>query len=200
MAPPEIDLAELEFAIGNAPRGRGRKSELRLELVRALGAEDLPALVAPPAHGMTASPLQSLRHSHHQAAQLIAKGTEVGEVALLTGYSPSTLYRLKGDPAFAELIEHYASERQRVLVDVLERMKALGLSTLDELQERLESDPAGWTKGELMQLTELLLVKGGRGVGAATYGGGAGAPTAISINFVQADPGPTLVIDGEKMK
>jgi hypothetical protein len=38
-------------------------------------------------------------------------------------------------------------------------MEVLGLSALDELQARLEADPEGWTKRELMELAELLLIK-----------------------------------------
>ena len=54
---------------------------------------------------------------------------------------------------------YYEGKVEQEYVDGLERMQVLGLSALDELQARLEADPEGWTKRELMELAELLLIK-----------------------------------------
>jgi len=56
-------------------------------------------------------------------------------------------------------LAYYEGKVEQEYVDGLERMQVLGLSALDELQARLEADPEGWTKRELMELAELLRIK-----------------------------------------
>jgi hypothetical protein len=174
-------LSELD--LGSA-RGK-RKGPLEIEILRPLVEEDLPLLISPPPVKAPPSSILSIRHSHHQLAQLLARGdcTQT-EAALITGYSLSYISILKTDPAFAELLSQYQEERKEIFVDVLERMKVLGLSTLDELQRRLEEMPEGWSRRELMEMAELMLVKPHQGRASA-----AGAPApAVSVNvkFVQA--------------
>jgi len=131
---------------------------------------------------------------------MIAEGRTDGEAALISGYDPSTVSRLKSDPAFAELLSYYQTQKEMIFVDVAERMKALGLSSLDELQHRLESSPDEWSKRELLELSELMLIKGRAGPGAGNIGTGSasGAPAvSVSIEFVQTGPnGPAPIISG----
>jgi len=90
---------------------------------------------------------------------MLAQGTKQEECSALTGYSPSYISILKTDPTFQELIAHYTTQRELLFVDVIERMRSLGLSTLDELQRRMEEDPDNFSNRELFEQAELLLVK-----------------------------------------
>lgn len=136
--------------------------------------------------------IRRLRAPHHQLAQALAQGASPAEAALLTGYDPSYISRIASeDPSFKELIAHYSSVVEAKFADTIERMRQLGLSSLEELQDRLESNPDDWTKRELMELAELTLVKPQRVGGAAltpTSPPGASA-VAIQVNFVS--PGDT---------
>jgi len=199
-----------EFDIGPARGARGSKSPLPLaiEIVRALSPEDVPLLSKPPAVGSQAPTIQALRASHHQLAQLLARGMPATEASLVTGYSLSRISILKSDPTFIELLANYTTSREIAFADTLERMRILGLSTLDELQDRLESDPARWSNRELMEMAELMLVKpriatpmgqaSALGTGGGQSGSSAGGVT-VNVKFVTAD-NPTLVIDGEPIK
>lgn len=185
-----------DIDIGPA-RGRRPREDLEFIIVRGLTEDDMAELATPSPLGSSPIPIQALRASHHQLAQLIAQGRPDTEVSLITGYSQSRISILKKDPSFAELLAGYKGVRERVFVDTLERMKILGLSTLDELQERLETDPERWTNRELLEMADLLLVKP-RAAEAAIRGqstGGAMPPgVTVNVQFVKSDT-PPLTID-----
>lgn len=175
-----------ELALGSARGGKKASKQLSWSIVRALTPEDLPKIQNPPPIGFQGQRLRELRSAHHQLAQLIASGEEHETICLMTGYSMARISILKGDPAFAELIKYYQIQREQVFIDLVEREKALGIATLEELQARLEEDPAGWTRKELMELYDRLRpVQQGQG-----KPGGPGGPTpvAIQVNFVSPSP------------
>lgn len=208
---PQLYAASMEDIsgpsdIGEIPSARGgrRRPEIELlcEIVRGLTEEDLPKLESPDSLGTTPIPIQQLRATHHQLAQLLAKGMPDNEAALITGYSPSRISILKTDPAFSELLASYRELREGVFVDTLERMRILGLSTLDELQERLENDSKSWSHRELMEMADLLLVKPriATPMGQGSAAGGTGAPpVTVQVQFVQSST-PALVIEGKAEK
>jgi len=179
------------------------KKQLIVEIVRALDDQD--ARTGEPI-GAGVPALQSIRASHHQLAQLIAQGRPDTEVSLITGYSTTRISSLKADPSFAELLDGYGTIRQQIFVDTLERMRVLGLSTLDELQERLETAPEKWTNRELMEMADLMLVKPriATPLGQSSALGGASQQTSnagqkgvvVNVKFVASDT-PQLVIDGK---
>lgn len=184
----DLDDLVTELDLGSATGHRRRAEPVTVQIVRGLTPADLPTLATPMAPA-PAIQVSALRHSHHQLAQLLARGMSQEEASLITGYSPAYISKMKTtDRAFSELLDHYGTEREAVFVDVLERMKALGLSTLDELQARLAEEPEAWSRRELMEMAELMLVKpGARGA----PGGGSGATPAVSVNvkFVTAASG-----------
>jgi hypothetical protein len=196
-------------SIGPSRGGRKPAGELFIEVVRSLIPEDLPKLVSPDLLATKPIPIQTLRASHHQLAQLLAQGRPDTEVSLLTGYSISRISILKSDPTFQELQASYQVIRNQIFVDTLERMKILGLSTLDELQERLETEPERWSNRELMEMADLMLVKPklATPLGQSSALGGAilansnsGATgVAINIQFVKSET-PPLVIEGKAEK
>lgn len=207
LAPLDRQLLS-EFDLGSARGGAKLASPMEIEIVRPLNEGDLEALRAPQALGAKPALVKELRSHHHQIAQLLAAGRDLSEVALSTGYSISYLSSLQNqDPAFAELIEVYREERALVFVDLAERQKALGVATLEELASRLETDPNGWTKKELMALAELCGVGQGpgsggpRGPAGQPPQGGAMAPISIAVNFVGAGAAgasrPSIAVDAK---
>jgi hypothetical protein len=130
--------------------------------------------------------LKHIRHNHHQLARLMALGVPQEEISLITGYSPAYISRIKSDPTFEALVDYYHNQRDEVFVDVVDRMKTLGLASIDELQRRLEDEPDEWSRRELMELTELMLVKpaAARTPMNTTV---AVAPVSVSVNFIKSE-------------
>lgn len=189
----EIERGELLESLELGPRPRAVAGEC--VMVRELGEGDLDVLRSPglPSTAGPKGPMR-IRHTHHLLAQQIAKGHSMAECALITGYAPATISVMKGDPTFRELVAFYTAEAARVFSVGLERMQALGLSSLDELQRRLEEAPDDWSKRELMELVELMMIKGrpqaGQGLGPA---GGPGV--SINVKFVQAEAPQGITIE-----
>lgn len=164
--------------------GKGVARAIEYQVVRALDLDDLDALM----NGGALTPanqgknLTSIRSAHHLLAQLCAEGKSNIEIGLITGHSPNYVSRLRNyDPAFRELLTHYTEVREKVFVDVLERMKSLGVASLEELQARIEADPSKFPNGQLLAIAESMLGKGG----GMQHGGGQGAPSvSINVNFV----------------
>lgn len=180
-----ISLDDLQsLAIGSA---RGKKAmPLSMEFERELGPSDLPLILEPPPQGAFTPPLARIRNSHHMLARLLAEGKSGQEASLVTGYAPSRISILQNDPAFSELVVYYKGQVEAKYLDVHERLAMLGLSTLDELQARLEEDPDSFKNRELMELAEFALdrsvTKDARKAGANA---GAGAPI-VQVTFVGA--------------
>ena len=198
-------LAELD--LGPARGGKRREEEpLICEVVRGLTSEDLGDLMNPPPVEAPAQRIKRVHHQHHQLARLLAQGIADVEASFMTGYSQSYISTIKNhDPAFRELMAYYASEREAIFVETVERMKGLGLRTLDELQARLEEDPERWSNRELMELADLTLVRPMK-VGSGQFGGqggagaGGGAGVVVNVKFVQPGEVPAtrpMVVDAE---
>lgn len=189
-----------EIILGGAAGGRKKTAPITIEVERSLVPSDLASLeagdspAAPPGQGG----ILHIRYAHHQLARLlVTEGAALAEISLLTGYSPAYISNLKNDPAFKELLAHYESQKELKFIDVLDRMKTLGLSVLDELQRRLEDDPEGFKKSELMSLADLTLLRSraGHGSGSDTTGTGA-SPVQVNVSFVTpALPAPPLMRD-----
>lgn len=191
-----MDLEMLdEIVLGSARGGKKPTGQVEIEVVRSLTEDDLPALQAPERVGSEPPGLLSLRSTHHQLAQLIATGTEMVEISLITGYSLSYISNLKHSPMFAELIEHYRSEKEMVFVEAVARLKGMGITAIEILHESMLSEPEKWAKRELMELAELVFGKGaaqqGKGQGQGAGQGGIN----IAVNFVAAQ-GAGPIIEG----
>jgi hypothetical protein len=177
------------LGLGPARGGRRTAEPLQVEVIRELTSDDLPSLRT--GHSPAPRSLAVIRHSHHQLAQLLARGTSQTDAALITGYSPAYISVMKDDPAFAELLTHYSSVSEEKFADVLERMRSMGLSTLDELQNRLELESENWSVRELMELAELLLIKPMKAPDRGAINlpvGSAPGGVQVQVNFVTAAP------------
>lgn len=144
------------------------RSELSVEDVAAPGAR---------------SAVARLRHSHHLLARALAEGKSVPEAAALTGYSPSTIYSLRGDPSFQELLAHYTAQVTDLFASVQDRIGALGLSFLDELQHRLETTPEAFSVEQLRKISETLLDRSVAPAKGAAGRGAEGGPSGIAVRI-----------------
>lgn len=151
-------------------------------------ADDLAAIQSPPPVAAGAQQVKTLRHSHHRLAELIAKGASGAEISLTTGYSASYISIIQGDPAFAELIAYYESQKQTIFVDAMERLRVVGLDAAEKLHEQLHDSDVVWTKRELMELIDMTVVK----PATAKTGTGAvqapGTGLSLEVRFVGAQP------------
>lgn len=192
----DLELLE-ELVLGQ--RGSGRKvgPPVIVGRVRSLTAEDVPALMNPSPLGSKPAGVLHLRHSHHQLARLIAAGKPDQEISLITGYSPAYISSLKGGADFKGLIEYYSAQKEMIFVEVMERMKVLGLNSIDEIQRRFDESPESFTTQQLMDLTELMLIKPSK---MPASGQPANGNVTVNVQFVRApaqplDKGPGEVID-----
>lgn len=177
-------LDELALMTGK-PR-QGTSALVVSEVIRELTEDDLPLLRNPPPSALGETRQMTMRFAHHQLAQLLAQGTDAVDAALITGYSPAYISTLKHSPAFQELLQVYGAERALVFVDTVKRMQALGTMALEELQQRLADEPENWSKKELLDMAETLLVKGQSAGGVGKPGAPGGGGTNITVSFVTA--------------
>lgn len=159
---------------------------------RELTAEDLLVLEAP--QGTTTPAIKRLRTQHHHLARLLAEGRKEIECSAITGYSQSRISILKNDPAFKDLIEHYRVEAAAAYVNVHERLAALGITCLEELQARIDENPEGFSNKELRELAAMLMDRSVAPPKGVAAGGGPVINQALKIEFVQPAPsqGPAL--------
>lgn len=180
--------------IGGA-RGGKRGTPLSMVVTRELGEGDLKVLVERPPVGSTTPSITTLRSAHHLIAKLLADGIKQVEVSALTGYSQSRISILKGDPAFQELIEYYKTQKEAIYHDVHQRLSTLGLTAVEELQQRLEEAPEKLSNREVKEIAELALDRTGmgpKGSGGQGQGGGPAGGVSVTVQFVDA-PQPTGV-------
>jgi hypothetical protein len=168
--------------------------------VRPLTPEDIPTLSAQTTQIAPAgSPIARIKHAHHSLARRIALGESPTVISAATGYSPGYISTIQRDPAFIELLSYYTTQAEQIFVDVAERMRDLGIASIEELQSRLDEKPEEWSRRELMELAELMLVKPLAAAGKfGQNGGSTSSGIAISVKFVNSPAVSTLpVIDGE---
>lgn len=180
--PQNIDLGP------NQGRRRGGKKGLMWEFIRILSAPQDLSLLSNTLPAPRAT-LSQIRHSHHHLARLLSEGKSNHEASLQSGYAPSYISILKTDPSFQELVTYYSSQQEQVFVDVLDRMRVLGLNTLEELQTRLETDPDSYSLRELMEQAELMLIKpmvATRSTMPIAASGPGSHGVQVNVNFVKS--------------
>lgn len=181
-----VDEIIADLDLGKMAPARGRRStQVEYVVLRELNARDYDLLQNPPKLGATTPEVQRMTNRHHSLARLLAEGRSGVECSAITGHSNSRISILQDDPAFAELIAFYKSQLGVVYLSVHERLAALGISCMEELQARIEDNPGEFTARELREIMETAFnksvapdksPKGGLGM----VGGGA---LAININF-----------------
>jgi hypothetical protein len=105
--------------------------------------------------------ITKLRDSHHALARALAHGQSTEAASLATGYSTSSIARLKTDPSFVELMSHYHQTKEEAEVDVIGRILGCGLDYLQELQARLHENPDSISTSEVANTVKMLVDRAG---------------------------------------
>ena len=112
------------------------------------------------------SPLKRVRQRHHALAQAVASappGMTLKQVAISQGVTPDTLYRLCSDTTFKGIVANIRAGLTVQFEATLDKVKDLGDSAIDELQDRLDTDPTQFTAGQLAAIAQLSLDRSGHG-------------------------------------
>jgi hypothetical protein len=161
-----MNLEQLIDDVLGPPPAKGRRAKpLHASFVRNLNQADIQQLWDLPAGGLNSSvrPLVRIRTSHHGLARLLAEGKKHEEAAIITGYSGTYISNLLQSPDFANLVEYYKTQIEGVFINVHERLAALGIDTIEELQHKLATAPESFTTRELMELAALTMDRAGYG-------------------------------------
>jgi len=118
--------------------------------------------------GTVAEPIKKLRAKHHALARAIASGISDGDAAILIGYNASRVSILKSDPSFMELVRFYTVKVDDAYMGMHERMAGLGLDAVNELSDRLDEDPEGFSITQLMELSSRMADRTGHGPSSST--------------------------------
>ena len=107
--------------------------------------------------------LTKLRARHHAVAKYLATGLySEGMIAGLTGYTATTISKLKNSPAMHELVAHYRADSNAAHQVVQERLNTVAMRAVEKLEERLD-DEKGLDDNSLIQLAKLGLDRSGHG-------------------------------------
>lgn len=136
-------------------RHSAKRQPWQVQFAREITDEDLVLLAGSfYAPADPKAPLANIRDPHHTLARLIALDKPVVEVSAITGYSPARINTLRHDPAFKELVAHYAEIENASKADISEQIKGAALSSLSILQERLDQDPDSFSNKELREIMQ----------------------------------------------
>lgn len=169
---------------------KGRPKAHIAVYLRDLNEADVEELKTPVKSNPIA-PIQEMKHKHHLLARLVAEGTAYVEVSRITGYTPEYVGRIaREDPAFRELVAYYKSQTELAYLDVHSRLATLGITTIEELQHRMDEHPERFSNREATELMIAALAVGKEQVTSHS------APVAVNISFVTPETGN--VIEHEK--
>lgn len=140
--------------------GRAKKA-FSAEVERELGLEDVASLLEE--KGVAAPQIVQLRERHHALARLIAEGKKPGEAAILCRYSQSRMSVLLADPAFRELVAHYAELVNEEFVDFQGKLAELALDAALILQSRMEDKPDELSDALVLQIIQVGADRTGHG-------------------------------------
>lgn len=163
----------LDLHIPLRVKGRAAKKPA-VSMIRELTDADLALLQTERAVKPTL--IKRVRDSHHALARALASGVHEAEAALIAGYCLSRISVLKNDPTFIELIEFYRREGAAKHGDFAERMIQMARMAQEELQDRLEDNPAQF---EIDDLRKIMTDSADR----AGYSPKSGKTVTVNLNF-----------------
>lgn len=101
------------------------------------------------------SSIQRISERHHALARCLASGMSTADACVITGYTPSRISILKGDPAFEELVSFYQSDKAQLVQDLGDKMRQNALEAQNLIAERLEDESATIGIDQLLDITKL---------------------------------------------
>ena len=134
-------------------------SEAELDGIIARGGENQ----AGKGTGSASITIERMRASHHAVARLVAQNLPDAEIALLTGYSTQRVATLKLSPGFQELTTYFTANKSDQDIELVDRMKALGLDVLEVIHEKVLTEPEKARLDDLTKLATGLLDRLGHG-------------------------------------
>ncbi len=149
-----IDTAEL--------RGR-RQKQMSAIAVRPLQEADLAVLAAGNRQTTPVRSVQRLRDRHHAVARLLAAGKTNNEVSIMTGMDPGRISVLRSDPSFKQLVEDYRAIETGQEAAFIERLQMLGMTAVEELQDRLENSEEPVPIQTLLEVSKFAADRTGHG-------------------------------------
>lgn len=123
------------------------------DLLRLSAGEGIPRVGVP-------SP-KRLRAVHHRAAEMVAAGFRIRDIAERTGLTPQRITQLQESPDFAELVAYFADQYTETTIEIRQRISErtfdVGEMAVDEMHRRLEAEPEKIGIAELRQIAAFAL-------------------------------------------
>lgn len=152
----DVDLSQVR-TLGRA----GKKLPVPFN-VRPLDADEVRAH-GERESGIKATPLKRVSSRHRQLAKAIASGMPPGQAARMYDLSPSRVSILQMDPTFQDLVAVCRAEGAQHFAAFNERLAGLGEDAIEELRERLETEPAQFAADELIRISAMTADRTGFG-------------------------------------
>lgn len=157
--------------------GRAAKP-LSAEVVRELVQSDLALLATE--RGVKPSHIQSITDRHHALARCLSTGMTVFEACQVTGYTPSRVSVLRGDPAFEELVAHYRDIGAEATYDY-QRKAAIARNVATDLAlDKMTDSPEELSFDQRLDAVKLFSAMTGQGPQAKTQ-------ATVNVNLSMGD-------------
>jgi hypothetical protein len=150
----DLDL-DVVSMIGRKPRG------LSAEIMRELTESDLALLDTE--RGIQPSHITRLSERHHALARCLATGLSVSDACAITGYTPSRVSILKGDPSFEELIAFYQGPNAQLAQDYGTKAAIARNMATDLIIDKMEEKPQEVSIGEAIDIHKTYADRTGQG-------------------------------------
>lgn len=118
--------------------------------------------------GIQPTQIQRLSERHHALARCLAAGLSVADACAVTGYTPSRVSILKGDPSFEELIAFYQGGKAELVLDIGQKMLQNAKEAAAILGERLEEKPDEFAPDTLLDIQKAGADRNGHGPSSRT--------------------------------
>jgi len=119
--------------------------------------------VAPQEFAREVGIVKKLSRRHHELAKLLGSGVAPGIAATMMHYDASRVSILLSDPSFKELVRQYSRIVDAEFVDAHKKMAYLQETVVEEIQTRLEENPAEYSSGALNDLLKITSDRSGLG-------------------------------------
>jgi hypothetical protein len=140
----------------------GRKAvALRAEVVREITESDLALLQTE--RGIKPTAIQRISERHHALARCLATGLSVSDACAITGYTPSRISILKGDPAFEELVAFYRTPKAELVHDFQDKAAIARNMATDLIIDKMEETPEAISLGDALDVAKTYADRSGHG-------------------------------------